>query len=186
MSRFHKAAVLAFVAAAATAPATGRANDFAGPYAAIEAGLAVLKTDGTRTTGAFKASDDIGTGNVVLGIRSNLKEGLPVTVGFEASVGGYTKGAGLRYGASGIAGVRIAGSGLAYVRAGYTSLDSVDTALNQKLDGIHFGGGYEQRLFDRVHLRADYRYTDLGTARATNTAINAKSHEVTGALVYAF
>ncbi|MBV1917209.1 MAG: outer membrane beta-barrel protein [Sphingomonadaceae bacterium] len=167
-------------------PELAAAESFNGPYAGIEAGLGILKTEGSILTGPFKETDNSAVTSAVIGYRMPLGKNAPVVLGAEGSAGIYTNGGDARYGVSGIGGVRLGDKALIYGRVGYAWLDGIQTGAGKGVDGLVLGGGVELALTKRISARADYKHIDYGGVNFPDNTLDFKGHEITGSLLFNF
>lgn len=162
------------------------AQDFEGAYAGIEAGMGILKIDGSTFAGPFSDKDNSGIVGGVLGYRAPLGEDSRLVLGVEGALGFYTNGSNERYGLHGIGGYRVGDQGLAYLRAGYSWLGGVQTGIGTGVDGLSYGGGYEFGFSERMNLRLDYRYVDYGGVDIPDNTLDFDGHEITAAVLFNF
>lgn len=179
-SRIAFTAVAGF---AAFIPGAAQAKGFDGPYAGVEAGLSILDAKGATLAGPFDETDEAAFVGGLLGYRTPVSENGGLIVGLEGDLGVATDGGDVRYGVSGIAGVKLGGSSLLYGRVGYAGRDGLPEGTG---DGVMFGGGFETRLAERLNLRLDYKYIDLGSIDFTDNMAEFTEHEITGGLVLEF
>ncbi len=140
ISNFIRPCLTGSLLALALAPSVANADAFNGPYAGVEAGLGILKTEGSILTGPISESDNSAMVSAVAGYRMPLGDS-PVVLGAEGSVGTYTSGKGdLRYGAAGIGGVKLGERALVYGKVGYAWLDGVPNGTGEGIDGLVLGG----------------------------------------------
>jgi len=171
---------------AIAAPGSIQAEDFDGPYAGVEAGLGIIKTDGTTILGPVNTSESSGLFSGVLGYRSPVGDSGRVVLGIEGIFGFYTQGTNKHYGVYGIGGYRVGENGMIYLRAGYGGVDGVQTGAGTGLDGPVFGGGYEFHLSSSATLRLDYRYLAYGDVNAVDNTLDFSGHEITTAFLFNF
>jgi outer membrane immunogenic protein len=186
ISNFIRPCLTGSLLALALAPSVASADAFNGPYAGVEAGLGILKTEGSILTGPISESDNSAMVSAVAGYRMPLGDS-PVVLGAEGSVGTYTSGKGdLRYGAAGIGGVKLGERALVYGKVGYAWLDGVPNGTGEGIDGLVLGGGAELALSDRVSARAEYRHIDYGGINFPDNTLDFTGHEVTAAVLFNF
>jgi len=171
---------------AIVAPGSIQAAEFDGPYVGAEAGIGILKMEGTTLGGPADVSDNSGLLSGVLGYRSPVGEDGRFVLGLEGVLGLYTSGTNMHYGVYGIGGYRVGENGLVYLRVGYGGLNGVQTATGSGVDGPVFGGGYEVSLQENISLRLDYRYLSYGDVNVPDNAIDYSGHEITTAVLFSF
>ena len=169
---------LALLGFAASAPAF--AEDFEGPYAGAQAGVALLHVEGSILTGPVDRTDETGYGAAVLGYR--MKAG-GVVLGVEGDAGVHVDGGDARYGVSAIAGLPIGSNSLVYGRVGYAWHEGLPADVGK---GLTFGGGFETRLTGAVNVRLDYKYLDLGETNFPDNTLSYTGHELTAGFVIGF
>ncbi|MEE8295272.1 MAG: outer membrane beta-barrel protein [Sphingomonadales bacterium] len=167
-------------------PGASHAEEFKGPYVAVEGGIGVLKTDGTTLGGPVDEAENSGLLSGVLGYRSPVGANGRLVLGAEGIFGFYTSGTNLHYGVYGIGGYRVGDKGLAYLRVGYGGLKDVQTGTGNSLDGPVFGGGYEFSIHEKANLRLDYRYLSYGDVNIPDNTLDFSGHEITAGLLFNF
>lgn len=139
------AAALAFALAACTASAPAYANDFAGVYGQVTAGVQdVTKAPNTKDV----------TYGVSAGV--NVPLGDAAIVGVEAQLDNVFDRRDV--GAAARLGFVVTDGVLLYGKAGYANYK--DT-FSRKLDGVRVGGGLEFNLTEHSFASVEYRYTDF-------------------------
>ena len=181
-----RASVACMALALGTLPTVASAESFNGPYAGLEAGIGIVKVEGSTIAGPFKDTDTSAIAGVVAGYRMPLGENSPIMLGVEGNLGVYADGGDARYGVSGIGGVRIGDKALAYLRAGYGWLEGQPNGSTGKLDGLVLGGGAEVQLSDAISARADYKYLDLGGVNFPDNTLSFEGHEIAASLIFNF
>ena len=167
-------------------PGMTQAQEFEGPYVAVEAGIGVIKIDGSTIVGPIDEVDNSGLVGAVLGYRSHVGANTRFVLGVEGTLGLYTNGTNERYGIYGIGGYRVGDKGLFYLRLGYSWLEGVQTGIGTGVDGLAFGGGYEFGISERINLRLDYRYINYGGVSIPDNTLDFDGHEITTAILFKF
>ena len=167
-------------------PGMALAQDYSGLYGGIEGGIGVIKTDGAILSGPVDEVDNTGLIGGVFGFRSPITPNGRIVLGIEGTVDFLTSDSDWRYGGYGIAGYRVGETGLAYLRVGYGKLDGVNTGVDNSLDGLVFGGGYEFGIRDRMSMRLDYRYLNYGGVDIPDNVLDFDGHEITAGLLVNF
>ena len=173
------------LALVAAAPDPAAAKDFDGFRIGITAGYnhdkvgpklnAIPLTRGLKRDsamiGIFAGYDTIAAPHVLLGVEASLNGPADNKLQSDRGLVPITIDPRLAVELSARAGYLLNDKLLAYVRGGCSSLrlrttvDSVRTSTTE--DGWHAGAGLEYALSGRLHARAEYRYTDVGSSRAT-------------------
>lgn len=174
-------AIVGVVLASVATSSVARADDkFEGLYGAIEAGVGIVKQEGTTFLGPIDETEETAIIGAVVGARTDWGDDKQTVFGLEAGGDLYTDSSQWRYGIYGLAGRKIRGNDLAYVRVGYGKFNG-DT---QDLEGMVLGAGYELELNKRTSLRFDYKALFYGDVNFVDNAIDYQGHEVTMALVF--
>ena len=180
MSRFLLPLALSGIGALSFAAAPAFAEDFDGPYAGVQAGVALLHVEGDTLPGPVSDTSTTAYGAAVLGYRMNAGG---VVLGVEGDAGIHVDGGDARYGVSAIAGVPIGSGSLVYGRVGYAWHEGLPADVGK---GMVVGGGFETRLTGPVNVRLDYKYLDLGETNVPDNMLSYTGHEVTAGVIVGF
>lgn len=190
----RKARILGTCAVLALAPAMAAAQDWGGLYGGLTTGYVSLDASHTFSNGAPSGSSDpdgalVGTfvgygiqsGNTVYGVEADLE--WADASGSFVNLAGATSAAsaelnwqGSVRGVLGYAGTMFSRPTLFYGTVGYAYGDfdfrggpaaAPTNAFSDGVDGWTVGFGFDRRFSANMSLRAEYRYTDYGTASGT-------------------
>ena len=180
--------VLAASAVAAFTPTAASAQEFTGEYLALQAGVSVLKTNGTSLPGPVNETNTKPIIVATAGFRTPIGENSPIVLGIEGDAGLTIDDFDSRFGVSGIAGYRVGQRTLIYGRGGFLQRGGVtQTSGGNSVNGWTAGGGVEFAAFGDINLRVDYRYADLGSdTDALGFTRNFKTHELMAGAVFDF
>jgi opacity protein-like surface antigen len=170
-NKLLKAALLSSVVLASFVATSTKAEEFEGLYGGVEAGFKDTTSSGY----------DFVIGGV-LGYRQAISQDSPIVIGIEADYGFYTEEDDSRYGISPIIGYKLNDSSLLYAKVGYSRYED----LADTHSGFSVGGGYEQKLSQRLSLRLDYKFMDYDDDLPVQGGNLYQGHEVTTALIFGF
>ncbi|TCP36072.1 outer membrane beta-barrel protein [Sphingomonas sp. BK235] len=202
----NKLATAAFIAAAAAAAAAlpATAQTFEGPYAGVQAGWSHADVGAAKTKAGpvdIDRSKDAGTAGVFAGYNYKVADRIVLSAeaGFSFGIDDavtrsrngtlasidpeYSFDLGAR------AGYLVGDQTLLYVRGGYENLraavrsegTSGSRYAKDTFDGWSVGGGVEQAVSDKVSVRVEYRYSDLG-----GDDTKFQRHQLLGGVAYHF
>lgn len=168
------ALAVAIAATGVSAPAMAQDTDLGGPFIGVVGGYDLVSleidslNDTTRDDGLLygvTAGYDIDTGTGIIGIEA---EASGTTLSDDIADAGLDLYGGVR------AGLQIDEVGMVYGKVGYST---VDIDLEDNLDGIRLGAGYERR-FGGFFGRLEYRYTTYDVSDTIDDDLNGNRNQI--------